>query len=223
MIVSATPEAEIVNMDLMLNANDAELAAARQYFAVERDPDRYCAPCPKQRNSQSKETVMPMRRTRRAALAGLVTSLAMAAMIIMPGGAARSDAPQDGIVRVKSAYGVEETITRLKADIAAKGIMFFSAVDQSKLAADAGIKLNASTLLIFGNPPLGTQFITANPNAGLDWPVRLLVTQDASGAVWTVYTDFQWIARRHAITDRDPQFKMASEVIASITSSVASK
>ena len=129
----------------------------------------------------------------------------------------------DGIVEVKSAYPVEETITRLKADIAAKGIKFFVAVDQSKLAADAGIKLRPSTLLIFGNPPLGTQFITSNPNAGLDWPVRLLVTQDEKGGVWAVYTDFQWIAQRHGITNRGAQFKMASEVIASITSSVAAK
>ena len=41
-----------------------------------------------------------------------------------------------------------------------KGIKFFSEIDQSKLAADAGIKLRPSTLLVFGNPPLGTQFIT---------------------------------------------------------------
>ena len=53
-----------------------------------------------------------------------------------------------------------------EADIAAKGIKFFSEIDQSKLAADAGIKLNPSTLLVFGNPPLGTQFMTSNPNAG---------------------------------------------------------
>ena len=129
----------------------------------------------------------------------------------------------DGIVKVKSVYSVDETVSRLKQDIASKGIMFFSAVDQSKLAADAGIKLRPSTLLMFGNPPLGTQFITSNPNAGLDWPVRLLVTQDETGEVWTVYTDFQWIAQRHGITDRDAQFKMASNVVASITSSVTAK
>src|SRR5262249_20619700 len=105
-------------------------------------------------------------------------------------------------------------------DIAAKGIRFFSEIDQTKLAADAGIKLDPSTLLVFGNPPLGTQFIAANPNAGLDWPARLLVTQDGSGAVWTVYTDFAWIAARHGIVNRTEQFKMASMVIASITSSV---
>ena len=73
---------------------------------------------------------------------------------------------------------------------------------------------------MFGNPPLGTQFITANANAGLDWPVRLLVIQDHAGAVWTAYTDFAWIAARHGIVDRADQFKMASMVIASITSSV---
>jgi len=127
----------------------------------------------------------------------------------------------DGIVRVKSAYAMSETISRIKKNIADKGIRFFSEIDQSKLAADAGIKLRPSTLLVFGNPPLGTQFITSNPNAGLDWPVRLLVTQDDDGSVWTVYTDFGWIANRHGIADREAQFKMASEVIGAITSSVA--
>lgn len=159
---------------------------------------------------------------RRLSLATLLAGCGLAASIAatVPAGSATAD---NGVVRVKSAYDVEETITRLKADIAAKGIMFFTTVDQAKLAADAGISLRPSTLLIFGNPPLGTQFITANPDAGLDWPVRLLVHQDGSGVVWAVYTDFQWIAHRHGITERGPQFKKASEVIASITSSVAAK
>ena len=137
-------------------------------------------------------------------------------------GSSRAD-EADGVVRVRSAYPFAETIARLKRDIADKGIRFFDEIDQSGLAAQAGIKLQPSTLLIFGNPPLGTQFITSNPNAGLDWPVRLLVVENAGGDVWTIYTDFAWIAQRHGIKDRDAQFKMASGVIASITSSVAAK
>jgi uncharacterized protein (DUF302 family) len=129
-------------------------------------------------------------------------------------------AGDDGVVRVKSAYPIRETIVRLKTDIGDKGIRFFSEIDQSKLAADAGITLRPSVLLIFGNPPLGTQFITSNANAGLDWPVRLLVFEDERGEVWTAHTDFGWIARRHAIKDREAQFKMASNVIASIISSI---
>ena len=132
-------------------------------------------------------------------------------------------AGDEGIVTVKSVYPIGETVERLKRDIADKGIKFFDEIDQSKLAADAGIKLRPSVLLIFGNPPLGTQFITANANAGLDWPVRLLVYENDKGEVWTAYTDFDWIARRHGIKNRQDQFKMASNVIASITSSVKVK
>lgn len=129
----------------------------------------------------------------------------------------------DGIVRVKSAVPMAEAIRRIKADIAGKGIKFFMEIDQSKLAADSGIKLRPSTLLVFGNPPLGTQFITSNPNAGLDWPVRLLLTQDDNGEVWAVWTDFAWIARRHNIRDRAAQFEMATNVVGSITSAITTK
>ena len=92
-----------------------------------------------------------------------------------------------------------------------------------RIAHDAGIDLRPSTLLVFGNPPLGIQFLTAKAEAGLDWPVRLLVTADAKGQVYATYTDFAWIARRHGIADRDAAFKKASEVIASICASVATK
>jgi uncharacterized protein (DUF302 family) len=153
-------------------------------------------------------------------------SIACLALSLGTVGTVRAQIPAagaDGVVKVKSAYGMEETITRIKRDISAKGITFFTSIEQSRLAADAGIKLRPSTLLIFGNPGLGSQFITANPQAGLDWPVRLLVQQDDAGNVWTYYTDFDWIARRHGITDREQQFKMATSVIESITASVKAK
>jgi len=136
---------------------------------------------------------------------------------------APAQANDDGIVRVKSVYPIGETVARLRKDIESKGITFFSEIDQTTLAKDAGIALRPSVLLIFGNPPLGTQFITSNPNAGLDWPVRLLIFENEKGEVWTAHTDFGWIARRHGIKDREAQFKMATSVIASITSSVADK
>jgi uncharacterized protein (DUF302 family) len=126
-----------------------------------------------------------------------------------------------GVIAQKSGYGVDETVARLKKDIAAKGIVFFQEIDQTALAAKSGIELRPSVLLIFGNPPLGTQFITANPQAGLDWPVRMLVYRDADGAVWVAWTDFAWIAKRHGIATREAQFHMASEVAASIAASVA--
>lgn len=154
----------------------------------------------------------------------LLAAAPLAAALATSPLALAQDAPgPDGVVRVRSAYPLDETIARLKADIAAKGILFFSEVDQAQLAASAGIKLAPSTLLTFGNPPLGVQFITAKPEAGLDWPVRLLVQQDRNGDVWAVYTDFGWIAKRHGIRDRDEQFRTASGVVASITSTIRAR
>ena len=166
---------------------------------------------------------MPIHPTKLCSIALFAGLLAFTTVAAIRAETAKPIVTGDGIVRIKSAYSIDETIARLKKDIADKGIMFFASVDQSKLAADAGIRLRPSTLLTFGNPPLGTQFITSNPNAGLDWPVRLLVTQDEKDDVWVVYTDFQWIAQRHGITDREAQFKMASNVVSSITSSVKAK
>jgi uncharacterized protein (DUF302 family) len=144
--------------------------------------------------------------------------------VLAPGRAGTSAPPAVsayGVVSVKSDYGLTETLTRLKKDIADKKLMFFQEIDEAKLAADAGVNALPSVLLVFGNPALGTQFITANQEAGIDWPVRLLVYQNAKGEVWLAYNDFGYIAKRHAIADRGPQFKMASEVIASIASSVS--
>jgi uncharacterized protein (DUF302 family) len=125
---------------------------------------------------------------------------------------------EDGLVRIKVDYPLPDTITRMKEDIAAKGIMMFSTIDQAKLAADTGIALRPSTLLVLGNPALGIQFITSKAQSGLDWPIRLLVQEDEHGQVWATYTDFAWIARRHLITDRQQAFGMASKVVTSIVS-----
>lgn len=149
--------------------------------------------------------------------------LAILGVVLALFGGADARAADDGLIKVRSAYPVDETIARIRQDIAAKGIMFFSAVDQQQLAAQAGITLRPSTLLSFGNPPLGAQFLTSNPYSGLDWPVRVLVLQDEAGVVWAAYTDFEWIARRHGITDRMPQFAMATKVVDSITSTIRAK
>ena len=127
-------------------------------------------------------------------------------------------APAEGVVRVRSDYGFDETVKRLRSDIAAKGIRFFDAIDHHRLGQDANLPIGRSTLLLFGNPPLGVQFLQSNPLAGLDWPVRMLVTQDEDGSVTISWTDFGFIARRYRLSDRDAQIAMAGQVAASIAS-----
>ena len=150
-------------------------------------------------------------------------SLALVAPVATFAAPAPPPPADSGINRVESLYGVDDTVARLKANVAARGIRWFSEIDQSDLAKGAGLSLPRSVLVQFGNPPLGIQFLTASPYAGLDWPVRMLVFQDADGNVWVSWTDFDFIARRHHIDNRVAQFKMAGEVAASIAHSATVK
>lgn len=148
----------------------------------------------------------------------LLAGVAIAAALALPAAAS------DGVVTVKSGYSVAETVSRIKKDVAKKGLMFFGVIDQGKLGKKAGNKdVLPSELVMFGNPALGTTFITSNQEAGLDWPVRVLVYQTADGSVFAAYNDFSWIAKRHGITDRVAQFDKATEVIQSVTSAVEKK
>jgi uncharacterized protein (DUF302 family) len=127
--------------------------------------------------------------------------------------------PAKGVVRIRSSKGFDATVAAIKADVAAKGIRFFTEIDQAALAGEAGLPIGRSTLVLFGNPPLGIQFLQSNRYAGLDWPVRMLVIEDESGQVWIAWSDFGWIADRYSIGDRGAQLRMASEVAASIAAS----
>lgn len=153
-----------------------------------------------------------------------VARLLLAAMVVASlhsGWAAPTMAGDDsGVIRVKSAHPMAATVDLLKQAIIDKGIILFAEIDQTKLAADAGVALHPSVLLLFGNPRLGAQFMTSEPVAGLDWPVRLLVFENRDG-VWAAYTDFPAIGRRYRITDRQAALDIASRVVATITATIA--
>lgn len=153
-------------------------------------------------------------------LSAILAGCALALAIPVAARAQPQAAPHAGVNEVRSRYALDETVARLRADIEAKNIRFFADIDQQALAHSAGIDLKGSRLILFGNPPLGVQFLTASPYAGLDWPVRMLAFENADGGVTVAWTDFAAIGGRYALRDRDAQLRMASEVAASIAGSV---
>ena len=123
----------------------------------------------------------------------------------------------DGLVSKKSGVGVEETLDRLEAVLEKKGITIFSRVSHTAGAADAGIELRPTELLIFGNPKLGSHFFTSRQTAGIDLPMKALAWEDADGQVWLTYNDPQYIADRHGISDREEIVKKMSSALDKMT------
>ena len=105
----------------------------------------------------------------------------------------------DGLITIKSAFGPEETMSRLEAEVRAKGMTVFAHIDHAADAAAVGLPLRPTDLLIFGNAKGGTPLMQSVQAIGIDLPLKALVWQDAAGTTWLSYNDPAWLAHRHAV------------------------
>jgi uncharacterized protein (DUF302 family) len=75
-------------------------------------------------------------------------------------------------------------MSRLEAEVKAKGLTVFAHVDHAAGAAEVGLPLRATDLLIFGNAKGGTPLMQLDQTIGIDLPLKVLVWQDQAGATW---------------------------------------
>jgi uncharacterized protein (DUF302 family) len=107
------------------------------------------------------------------------------------------EAENSGIQRVASPYTVPETVLRLEAVLSAKGIPILGKINHSAGAIAAGLSMPPTELLIFGNARAGTPIMLASPSAALDLPLKALIWQDSTGAVWVSYNTPEYLQQRH--------------------------
>jgi uncharacterized protein (DUF302 family) len=131
--------------------------------------------------------------------------------------------PTDGLVTLPSAHSADETVARLKAVLAAKGIHLFAHIDHAAGAQQAGLSLRPTQVVIFGNPQVGTRLMESAQLVGLDLPLRVLVWEDADGKVWATYTEPAYLARRYGITDRAEALAGIGAGLAALTHAATSQ
>ncbi len=90
-------------------------------------------------------------------------------------------------VRFTSRFGYAETVSRLETAIAAAGLSVFARIDHAAGAAQAGLAMPPALVLIYGHAKGGTPLMLADPTTALDLPLRVLVHEDATGAVSVAY------------------------------------
>jgi uncharacterized protein (DUF302 family) len=110
-------------------------------------------------------------------------------------------AQDNGLVQVPSRYSVEETLRRLEAAFAAKGLQLFAVVDHSGEAEKVGLKMRPTKVVIFGSPKAGTPLMVAAPSLAIDLPLKALVAEDAEGKVSVTYNSPQYLKERHGVPD----------------------
>lgn len=108
---------------------------------------------------------------------------------------------ENGLVQVSSHYSVEDTVHRLNASFAAKGLQVFAVIDHSGEAEKVGLKMRPTKVVIFGSPKAGTPLMVASPSLAIDLPLKALVAEDAEGRVSVTYNDPQYLKERHGVPE----------------------
>ena len=110
-------------------------------------------------------------------------------------------AENNGLVQVASHYSVDDTVQRLQAAFAAKGLQVFALVDHSGEAERVRLKMRPTKVLIFGSPKAGTPLMVAAPSLAIDLPLKALVAEDVDGKVSVTYNDPGYLKERHGVPE----------------------
>jgi uncharacterized protein (DUF302 family) len=108
---------------------------------------------------------------------------------------------ESGVLTLESAHSGPETVERLEAAIKERDFVVFARLDHAAAAKAAGLEMPFSTVVVFGNPKLGTPAFVETPELAIDLPLKALVWADEDGAVSLSYNSsaymFETIYKRH--------------------------
>ena len=127
----------------------------------------------------------------------------------------------EGLTSIRSRFGPKETMDRLQAEIRAQGMTVFARIDHAAGAAEVGLRLPPTELIIFGNARGGTPLIQAAQTTGIDLPLKALVWEDASGKTWISYNEASWIVQRHSVANAEQVVSKMAATLSAISRTAA--
>ncbi len=103
---------------------------------------------------------------------------------------------------VETQHDVPTSVKKFINIVKEKGLTHFNTIDHAKNAKDAGLRLKPETVVVFGNPKMGTKLMECNPSIGLDLPLKMLFSTDYEGKTTITYTNPEYWSLKHNIKDK---------------------
>ena len=122
----------------------------------------------------------------------------------------------EGLTSIPGSLGPKETMDRLEAEIRTKGLTVFSRIDHAAGAAEVGLPLAPTNVIIFGNARGGTPLMQSAQTVGIDLPLKILVWQDAANNTWLSYNEPRWIGQRHGVAGVESTIDKMADLLAAI-------
>jgi uncharacterized protein (DUF302 family) len=105
-------------------------------------------------------------------------------------------ADEPGLITKASKYGAKETIVRFEDAVRSRSWVVFSEIDHAGAAKQVGLEMKTRTVILFGNPRIGTGPMQKKATLAIDNPPKALVWEDDEGKVWVTYNSAQYIGDR---------------------------
>ena len=102
------------------------------------------------------------------------------------------------LIRAVAPDDVATTVDRITAGLGVRGVTLFAAIDHAAGARSVGLTMPDEVVLVFGDPAGGTALMQADPRAGIDLPLRMLVWSDA-GTTQVAFRDPAQMADEFAL------------------------
>ena len=101
--------------------------------------------------------------------------------------------------------------------------MVFTEVDHAAAAQKAGLQMRPRTVIVFGNPKLGTPNMQQAATLAIDVPPKALVWEDDQGKVWLTYNSAEYLQSviypRHGLPSKSRSRKNAAAILAKFADS----
>lgn len=120
---------------------------------------------------------------------------------------------------VESENDLPTSVAKLTELIKKQGLTHFNTIDHRENAIKVEMNLKPETVVVFGNPKMGTVLMNCNPSIGLDLPLRMLFTTNYEGVTTITYTNPEYWSLKHNVKDKNclnilNKMKMALEGMA---------
>jgi len=106
------------------------------------------------------------------------------------------------IIIKKSSYSVDNTVNKIKTILEKKGLTVFTVIDHQSNAKKAGLKMDQSKVIIFGNPKVGTKLMNQDILTSLDLPMKIAIYEDNYHGTKIAYRNASWLEKEHKITTK---------------------
>jgi uncharacterized protein (DUF302 family) len=124
------------------------------------------------------------------------------------------------MIELAAGGDAEQVETRLREALEAHDLQLFARIDHATGARKAGVELEPNVLLIFGKTSVGTPLMQADPRAGLELPLRMLIWQDSDGT-HVGYLDPRKLADRYALDGHQQTLERQAAVLAALATAAA--